>query len=218
MTVTAHPVLLAHQEAGCFLPAVLLAPLEKEKAAKQRLSTIIQPPFCAVCDVSAGALFATRRPIIAGTYLSMPVSQLFQTWEVGLDFLVRPVIRAKGNTTSDYMLGSPPQPYPNHLWIGRIRASLRKQNRVYFSYQLNLQQCSQPYSKDIPVKLALVKNSYWVWGWCPQMHVCGGFLKYQSLQSKVYQILSRMGTAPFKILDWFPRLYFGLELCPFQLP
>lgn len=59
--MTAHPVLLAHQEAGCFLPAVLLAPLEKEKAAKQRLSTIIQPPFCAVCDVSAGALSAARR-------------------------------------------------------------------------------------------------------------------------------------------------------------
>uniref|UniRef100_A0A674GVD0 Rap1 GTPase-activating protein 1 n=1 Tax=Taeniopygia guttata TaxID=59729 RepID=A0A674GVD0_TAEGU len=46
---------------GCFLPAVLLAPLEKEKAAKQRLSTIIQPPFCAVCDVGAGALPAARR-------------------------------------------------------------------------------------------------------------------------------------------------------------
>ncbi|XP_064266048.1 uncharacterized protein LOC135294557 isoform X2 [Passer domesticus] len=72
MTVTAHPVLLAHQEAGCFLPAVLLAPLEKEKAAKQRLSTIIQPPFCAVCDVSAGALFATRRT----TCLEVPHSHI----------------------------------------------------------------------------------------------------------------------------------------------
>lgn len=97
-----------------------------------------------------------------------------------------------------------------------IRASLRKQNRVYFSYQLNLLWCSQPSSKDIPVKPGLVKNPCKVWGWCPQMHVYGGFLKHQSLQ--VYQILSRMGTVPFKILDWFTRLFFRLELCSSQLP
>lgn len=90
----------------------------------------------------------------------------------------------------------------NHIQItfgqAAIRVSLRKQNRVYFSYQLNLQWCSQPSSKDIPVKPGLVKNPCKVWGWCPQMHVYGGFLKHQSL--KVYQILSRMGTVLLKYL------------------
>lgn len=91
-------------------------------------------------------------------------------------------------------------------------------SKTEFSYQLNLQWCSPPSSKDITVKLRLIKNPCKVWGWCPRMHMCGGFLKCQSLQSKVYQIFSRMGTVPFEILDWFPRLFFGLELCPFRLP
>ncbi|KAL9867192.1 rap1 GTPase-activating protein 1-like isoform 8-T9 [Geothlypis trichas] len=96
-----------------------------------------------------------------------------------------------------------------------IRASLRKQNRVYFSYQLNLLWCSQPSSKDIPVKPGLVKNPCKVWGWCPQMHVYGGFLKHQSLQ--VYQILSRMGTVLLKYLIGLLG-FFRLELCSSQLP
>lgn len=35
-------------------------------------------------------------PSIGGTYISIPISQLFKTWEVGLDVLLRSVIEQRG--------------------------------------------------------------------------------------------------------------------------